>query len=80
MATYTTRTVTTRTKQYVVPAAQPWGADYGEISKAARAASAELRQLRGLPPDADLMDDALRFFPADDEIIISFTIEETQRG
>lgn len=79
MATYSSREIISRRIEYTVPAAQPWGADYGEIGKAARAAWADLRERRDLPAGADMPDDALRFFPSDDEIIISFTIEETVR-
>ncbi|MFJ5532414.1 hypothetical protein [Streptomyces sp. NPDC093261] len=78
MATFSTRTVYTQTKEYIVPAGQPWGADQGEITKAALAAKADYRRLRGLPPDAVLADDVLRYFPGDDEIIIRFVVEETE--
>lgn len=78
MATYTHREIVSRRVEYIVPAAEPWGADAGEIGKAVAAASAKFREMRGLPAETVLMDDVLRFRCRDDEIVISFTIEEYQ--
>lgn len=77
MATFTHRDIVTRRREYVVPAPQPWGACYGEIAKAVSAAWADLCERRGMSTSGSMSDDALRFFPGDDEIIISFEIEET---
>ena len=76
MAEYTSRTITSTRREFVVPASQPWGADYGEVSKAASAAWAEYREKVGLPTDAQMPADVLRFIPHDDEIVIAWTIEE----
>ncbi|MFF4848756.1 hypothetical protein [Streptomyces sp. NPDC001194] len=75
MASYTSRTVTSTRREWIVPAAQPWGAFLGDINTAIAVASVAYREARGLAKDARLMDDALRFHVGDDEIVISFTTE-----
>lgn len=76
MATFSYRDVVTRTREYTVPAAQPWGACLGDLRSAMNAASLAYREAHGTPEAVSLTDDALRFFPRDDEIVISFTVEE----
>lgn len=75
MTTFTTRTVSSRRREWVIPAAEPWGAAAAEIGKAWTAAQVAYRELHGLPVDASLPDNALQFRPRDDEIVISFTTE-----
>ncbi|MFE2326098.1 hypothetical protein ACFXD5_19585 [Streptomyces sp. NPDC059385] len=74
MATYTSRTVTSTRREWIVPAAQPWGSTAEEIQKAWGAADAAYREACGLH-DAPTPGDALRFHVGDDEIVISFTVE-----
>lgn len=76
MATYTWRTITSTRREWVVPAAQPWGACLGDIEAAVAAASMAYREAHGLDEGVTLPDDALRFHVGDDEIVISFTTEE----
>ncbi|NWF25278.1 hypothetical protein HW130_03195 [Streptomyces sp. PKU-EA00015] len=75
MATWTWRTVTSTRREWEVPAAEPWGAFLGDIRGALLAASIAYREAHGLPEDAPLTDDALRFKVTDDAILISFTTE-----
>ncbi|MFD3638252.1 hypothetical protein [Streptomyces griseus] len=78
MADYTTETVTTTVHRWIVPAAQPWGAPTGEVGKAWSAAQDAYRSAHAVPVGTALPDDALRFYPEDDAIVISFTTEETR--
>lgn len=78
MATYTTREVVTRRREWIVPADQPWGAAAAEIAKAWTVAQQSYREAHGLPKDVSLADNALTFHPGDDEIVIAYTVEETQ--
>ncbi|MFD8516540.1 hypothetical protein ACFV27_37050 [Streptomyces antimycoticus] len=75
MATFTSRTITSTRHEWIVPAAEPWGAFLGDIRTAIAVASVAYREQHGLPKDAPLMDDALRFKVGDDAIVISFTVE-----
>lgn len=79
MATWTSRTITSTRREWEVPAAEPWGAFLGDVYSAIATASNAYRQMRGLPEDYVLSDDALRFKVTDDAIVISFTVEEEQR-
>ncbi|MER8002969.1 hypothetical protein [Streptomyces sp. NPDC095613] len=65
MAEYTTETVTSTVRRWIIPAAEPWGA-----------AAAAYRKQHGLPEDTRLHGDALRFHVRDDEIVIQFSTEE----
>ncbi|MDG9701704.1 hypothetical protein [Streptomyces sp. DH37] len=76
MATFTTRTVTTIRREWIVPAAEPWGAPSAEVVKAWQAAEAAYREAHSLPADTPLADNALSLHPTDDAIVISFTTEE----
>lgn len=78
MATYTSRTVTVTRCEWEVPAAEPWGACIGDINAAAAAACRAYREAHGLDERAPLPDDALRFHPRDDVIVIEFSVEEPQ--
>ncbi|MFJ8603417.1 hypothetical protein ACIREM_32865 [Streptomyces shenzhenensis] len=76
MATYTTETVTSTIRRWIIPAAEPWGATAEEISKAWVAAAAAYREANGLPEDAPIVGDALRFHVRDEEIVIEFRTGE----
>jgi hypothetical protein len=76
MATFTSRTVRSTRREWIIPAPQPWGAAYIEVYKAVAAAEAAYREAHRLDEEAVLADDALRFHVGDDEVIIGFTIEE----
>ena len=75
MADFTTETVTTTTRRWIVPAAQPWGAAAAEIGKAWAAADRAYREQNDLGKDDSIPDNALTFHPRDGEIVISFAIE-----
>lgn len=83
MATFTTRQTTVTRHEWVIPAAEPWGADWVQVFRAFHNAEREYRIHHGMPteaPDAgklrELSDDAIRFHVGDDEIVISFETEE----
>lgn len=75
MATYSSRTITSTRREWIIPAAQPWGAAAAEVGKAWAVAELAYREQHNLPAEQPLHDDALRFHVGDDEIIISFTVE-----
>lgn len=75
MATYTTRTITSQRREWIVPAAEPRGACIGDINAACAVACRAYREAHDLPEGASLADDALRFKVTDDAIVISFTTE-----
>lgn len=79
MATWSHREVISRRIEFTVPAAQPWGATRADIYQALAAAELKYREVHGLRDDQSLSDDAFRVLPVDDEIVIHFTVEETQR-
>lgn len=76
MATYSYRDIVTRTREYTVPAEAKWGACLGDMLAAINAARVAYVEANGLDPARAVTDDALRFFPGDDEIIISYAIRE----
>jgi hypothetical protein len=78
MATFTHREIVSRRVEYIVPAAAPWGACLGDMQAAMNAARIACVERNGLDPARPLADTALRFEPRDDEIVISFIIEEVQ--
>lgn len=80
MATYTSRTVTSTRHEWIVPAAEPWGACLGDLRSALATAGVAYREAHGLPDEAPLADDTLRFRAHDDEIVISFTTEQDTRA
>jgi hypothetical protein len=75
MATYTSETVTRTIRRWIVPAAEPWGADAAEIGKAWAVAERAYREHHGIPKEQPLRDDALRFHVRDEAIVISFETE-----
>jgi len=78
MATYTTREVVTRRREWIVPAAQPWGAAWEELDKALAGAAVFYRQQHGLDEGASVPGDFARVLPMDDDIVITVTVEEVQ--
>jgi hypothetical protein len=79
MATFTTETVTTTVRRWIVPAAEPWGAAAAEIGKAWAVAERAYREHHELDKENPIADDALRFHVTDDEIVITFATEEPTR-
>jgi hypothetical protein len=79
VATYTSETVTRTIRRWIVPAARPWGACIGEINAAAAVACRAYREMHGLAEGARIPDDALRFHPRDDVIVIEFWVEEPRK-
>lgn len=80
MTTVSWRTITSRRKEWMVPAAQPWGACLGDMRDGIAMASVQYRRDHDLADDAVLADDALRFHVTDDEIVISYVIEADERA
>lgn len=76
MADFTTETVTRTVRRWIVPATEPWGAAAEEINKAWAVAAVAYRETRGLPKDAVLPGDALRFHVRDEAVVIEFTTEQ----
>lgn len=74
MADYTTETVTCTFRRWIIPAAEPWGATAEEVSKAWVAAAVAYREANGLPDDAPIVGDMLRFHVRDDAVVIEFTV------
>lgn len=77
MATYSSETVTRTIRRWIVPAGGPWGACIGDINAAAAVACRAYRDAHGLAEGARIPDDALRFHPRDDVIVIEFWVETT---
>lgn len=72
MSTYTHREIVTRRIEYTVPAKEKWGACLGDMQAAIAAARIAFTEAN---PGAGVADDSLRFFPGDDEIVITFTVD-----
>lgn len=75
MATYTSRTVTSTRREWVIPTAYPQGACLGDVQAAMGAAAEDYRHYHLVEDHVPLPDDALMFTTTDDEIVISFTVE-----
>jgi hypothetical protein len=75
VAAYTSETVTRTIRRWIVPAGEPWGARVGDINAATAAACRAYRETHGLAEGARIPDDALRFHPRDDVIVIEFWVE-----
>src|SRR5581483_7787919 len=60
MTTWMTREVVSRRREWIVPAAQPWGAAVAELYKALQAADRAYRDDHDLPTNEPTPDDALR--------------------
>jgi hypothetical protein len=61
MATYTHREIVSRRIEYIVPAAQPWGACLGDVMAGINAARVAYIDEHKADPMASLPDDALWF-------------------
>lgn len=79
MPSFTSRAITSTRHEWIVPAAEPWGAAGADIGKAWSAAETAYRDHYNLPAEQALSDDALRFHVNDDAIVITFTTEERAR-
>ncbi|MFE2973319.1 hypothetical protein [Streptomyces sp. NPDC059258] len=75
MATYTTETLTSTIRRWIVPAAEPWGATAEEIGKAWAGAELAYREHHGLDKDTPIAGNALAFHVRDDAVVIQFTTE-----
>ncbi|MER5584076.1 hypothetical protein ABT090_20890 [Streptomyces asoensis] len=75
MTTYTSRTITTTRREWIIPAPQPWGACIGDINTAFVIACRTYRETHGLAANASIPDNGLRFHIRDDEIVIAFETE-----
>ena len=75
MADYTSETVTRTIRRWIVPAAEPWGADAAEVGKAWAVAEMAYREHHGIPKEQPLHDNALGFHVRDEEIVIEFKTE-----
>jgi len=78
MATYSTREVVTRRREWVVPAAQPWGAAWEELDKALAGAAVFYRQQHGLDEGASVPGDFARVFSDEEAIVITVTVERVE--
>jgi hypothetical protein len=84
VATWTTRERVFRTKEWVVPAAEPWGATHDQllqcISLARSEVAARRRQDEGLQPDSEtevrMYDDDVRIHVRDDEVVVAVVLED----
>jgi hypothetical protein len=79
MATYTSREVVSRRREWIVPAEQPWGAPYVELYRALHVAETSYREAHQVPDNVSLPDDALRVTTTEDAVVISYTVEEVER-
>lgn len=78
MATFTSRTVTSTRREWIVPTAYPRGASLGDIKAALNAATQDYRHYFNISDTATISDDALLFTTTDDAIVISYTHEVEQ--
>jgi hypothetical protein len=74
MATYTRQVLQIERVEFHVPAPEPWGATWVEVSKAINAATVELRQRELLAEDATPAESQINVKPWDDEIIVSVEV------
>jgi hypothetical protein len=80
MDDFTSETTTRTIHRWIVPAAEPQGADAAEIGKAWAVAERAYRDHFGFPDERPLHGDALRFHVRDDEIVIEFATEARHNG
>ena len=74
MSTYDRRILEICRVEFHVPAAEPWGADWVEVSKAISAAHKELEELGAIPPHAEASADQIRIAPTDEAIVVSYEL------
>jgi len=78
MATWSRRTVVSRRHEWIVPAREPWGAMLGDLRSALTTAELAYRTHVRVSEDDSrpLPDDAMQIKVGDEELIISFVVEE----
>lgn len=79
MSTVERREVLIRRIEHVVPAREPWGADWTEVMKAVSAATAELRDQLRVPSHMDPPDDMIRMRVEDEAIVVYYEKSEVAR-
>lgn len=77
--TVTERTITVTRREVAVSADAAYGANHVEVGKAWRTADRAYRSTHGLQDNDSVPDNAIAFFPHDDEIVISFETEGPAR-
>ncbi|MCX5587577.1 hypothetical protein [Streptomyces erythrochromogenes] len=78
MATFTSRTITTTRREWIVPTNYPRGACLGDMEAALGAAARDYRHYYNLSDLVTLPDDSLSFTTTDEAIVIAFTVETPQ--
>lgn len=78
MATFTSRSVTTTRREWIVPTTWPCGARLGDMQAAVLAATQDYRHYHLVEDHVSLPDDALMFTTTDEAIVISYTVETPQ--
>lgn len=76
MATWSRRERVTRTVEWTVPAAEPWGACWSEVVQAINQATRELREAGRLGESEEPSDSLIRVKVGDEEVIVFFEIKE----
>lgn len=76
MATWSRRERVTRTVEWVVPAAPPWGACWNQVVQAINQAMAELRTAGRLGEFEEPSDTLIRVLTGDDEVIVFYETED----
>jgi hypothetical protein len=72
VSTMTRRETTIRRFEQVVPAREPWGADWTEVMKAISAAVQEMKEKAILPGDMEPSADQLRMRVEDEAIVVYY--------
>jgi hypothetical protein len=75
MATFTSRTVSSTRREWIVPTTYPRGACLGDMQAAMAVATQDYRHYHLVEEHVPLPDDALMFTTTDEAIVISFTVE-----
>ncbi|MFJ8798471.1 hypothetical protein [Streptomyces sp. NPDC102487] len=77
---FTQRTILVTRREFAVSADTAYGANHAEVGKAWTSADRAYRETHGLPEGGNAIpDNAIAFFPGDDEIVISFETEGPAR-
>lgn len=77
MATWSHSEKVVHHQEWRVPVGEKWGAPWQEVESAVAAAWAKYREFHGLSEDASVPGDFARFRCADDAIVISFSVGES---
>ena len=78
VADYSRREVVTRHVEFVVPAEEPYGACWNEVTLALHCAIRELKAAGRVGECAEPADDLIRFRVGDDRIIICYEVEQIE--